>query len=329
MKKLIFFLLAFLSIKATNAQGNFENLTTKLDSTGKDYFKGYAGIAGFNTFSTFGATFVNRNDTSAFGDSWSGWAISRLKDSISIAYDTNDCAAIPATGYGGSSVYATAYLSYLPEENKIRFQNVQLGVMGFFITNSTIAYRSMQNGDMFAKKFGGVSGNDPDFFRIIIKGWNNGVLVPDSIVHYLADFRDSNNANDYIVKDWQYVNLGNKFNDSIIYRLESSDTNAWGMNTPAFFCIDNILYQPESVSAFDTQTDIQIYPNPCIDELVLNNKSPESLTFTILQLDGKLVTHATIHSMQLQHLDTKTWGAGIYIVHVKSSTREYYYKIVK
>ncbi len=329
MKKNVLFLIVFLAIKASNAQGNFENLTSKLDSVGKNYFKGVPGVAGNTAFSTMGATFVNRNDTSAWGDYWSGWAISRLKDSTSIAYDTNDCAAIPAVGHGGSSLYATAFLSPNPDENKIRFQNVQLGVMGFFITNSTIAYRSMQNGDAFAKKFGGVSGNDSDYFRIIIRGWNNGVLVPDSVVFYLADFRDSNNANDYIVKDWQYVNLGSKFNDSITYRLESSDTSAFGMNTPAYFCIDGILYQPESVSEIDENSDIQLYPNPVIDQLILVNKSNEKMTFTIFEQTGKLIKVINAATNEQIKLDTKSWAMGIYFVRAKSSKGEYYYKISK
>jgi hypothetical protein len=329
MKKMTFFLFAFLVIKAGLAQGNFENLVLKLDSVGKDYFKGSPGIAGLTHFSTFGANFVNRNDTSAWGDFWSGWAISRLKDSTSIAYDTNDCAAIPAIGHSGSSVYATAFLSYNPEENKIRFQNVQLGVMGFFITNSTIAYRSMQNGDAFAKKFGGISGNDPDYFRIIIKGWHNGVLVPDSVVYYLADFRDSNNVNDYIVKDWQYVNLGNKFNDSITYRLESSDTGVAGMNTPSYFCIDGILYQPESVSELDKNINIQLYPNPIVEQLNISNTSNEKLNITILNENGQFISRVNLDAHQPIQFDAKNWNTGVYLIRVKSNSSEYFYKMIK
>lgn len=329
MKKMTFFLIAFFAIKASNAQGNFENLTAKLDSIGKDYFKGVPGVAGLTPFSTFGANFVNRNDTSAWGDLWSGWAISRLKDSVSIAYDTNDCAAIPAEGHSGSSVYATAFLSPNPDENKIRFQNVQLGVMGFFITNSTIAYRSMQNGDGFAKKFGGASGNDPDYFRIIIKGWTNGALTLDSLVYYLADFRDTNNANDYIVNDWRYVNLGMQVNDSISYRLESSDTSAWGINTPAYFCIDDIIYLPESVSEISENSDIQLYPNPVLDELLLKNKSDNKMTFTLLDQNGNLIKHLSLDANQQQRIDAKNWSSGMYLVRVKSSTGTYYYKIAK
>jgi hypothetical protein len=328
-KKITFFFAAFFAIKAAAAQGNFENLTAKLDSVGKDYFKGVPGVAGLTPFATMGAHFMNRNDTSAFGDYWSGWAISRLKDSISVAYDTNDCAAIPAEGHSASSVYATAFISPDADLNKIRFQNVQLGVMGFFITNSTIAYRSMLDGDGFAKKFGGPSGNDPDYFRIIIKGWNNGVLMPDSVVFYLADFRDSNNANDYIVKDWRYVNLGNQFNDSITYRLESSDNGGFGMNTPAFFCIDDIVYQPENVSDLSTNPSIQLYPNPVRDQLIIANKSDERTAFTILTQQGALVKQILLDAHQQLIVDTKNWSTGIYMVRAKTASAEYYYKLIR
>lgn len=328
-KKITFFFVAFFAIKTSFAQGSFENLTAKLDSVGKDYFKGVPGVAGTTAFATFGATFLNRNDTSAFGDYWSGWSISRLKDSISVAYDTNDCAAIPAEGHSASSVYATAFISLDADLNKIRFQNVQLGVMGFFITNSTIAYKSMLNGDGFAKKFGGVSGNDPDYLRMIIRGWNNGVLQPDSVVFYLADFRDTNNANDYIVNDWRYVNLGSQFNDSITYRLESSDNGGFGMNTPAYFCIDDIIYLPENVHDITTNPAIALYPNPVCDQLMIANKSDEKTSFTILTQQGALVKQVMLEAQQQMKVDAKSWSSGIYIVRAKTATAEYYYKLVR
>ena len=54
----------------------------------------------------------------------------------------------------------------------------------------------------FAKKFGGTTGNDPDFFKVTVKGYKGGVLTTDSVPFYLADFRFANNALDYIVDSW-------------------------------------------------------------------------------------------------------------------------------
>ncbi len=100
----MFFFVAFFAIKATTAQVSFESYSTDLDVIGANYFKGTPGVAGDFPVTNNGATIVLRNDTSAWGDYWSGWAMSRLKDSMSIAYDTNDCAAFPAIGHSGSNV---------------------------------------------------------------------------------------------------------------------------------------------------------------------------------------------------------------------------------
>jgi hypothetical protein len=38
---------------------------------------------------------------------------------------------------------------------------------GVYVTNTTYAYNSMRDGDMFAKKFGGPTGNDPDWYKLL------------------------------------------------------------------------------------------------------------------------------------------------------------------
>lgn len=255
MKKNYFlFLLVFVAQK-TFAQYHFENYNFLLDSVGKNYFKGTPGVAGEYVFDFNNLIMRGYNDTSAWGDFWKGWSISRLKDSISIDYDTNDCAAIPAIGGNNSNVYAVAYYNaYDPTYNHIVFKNIWAPLVTFQITNTTISYRSMQNGDAFAKKFGGPSGNDPDFLSVKFYFWKNNLLT-DSNTVYLADFRDSINANDYIVKNWKTVILPFPImTDSITYMMESSDTSAWGINTPTYFCIDNIILQPESVQSISNNS---------------------------------------------------------------------------
>ena len=42
------------------------------------------------------------------------------------------------------------------------------------LTNTTFAALSMRDGDAFAKQFGGVSGDDPDWFLLTIDGLDAG-----------------------------------------------------------------------------------------------------------------------------------------------------------
>ena len=56
---------------------------------------------------------------------------------------------------------------------------------------------------------------------------------------YLADYRSTDSAHDYIVDDWTWVDLsGLGTVDRIEFTLSSSDVGSFGMNTPAYFAMD-------------------------------------------------------------------------------------------
>src|SRR5207249_4062813 len=110
------------------------------------------------------------------------------------------------------------------------------------IANTTYAALSMLNGDSFAKKFGGASGNDPDYFLLTITGLDSQQHSTGSVDFYLADYRFANNAQDYIVSDWTTVDLSSLGLDTqtLSFGLTSSDVGDYGMNTPAYFALDNL-----------------------------------------------------------------------------------------
>lgn len=322
MKRNLVFLLCLLCANSLWAQFTFE----LLPFGSKLYWKGDSGVAATSTFTVTGnaayASFINRNDTSSLGDYWSGYAYSKLKDSTSLSYATNDCAAIAAIGHNNSDAYGVAYYStFQPELNGIKMVGSEL--ISAYITNTTIAYRSMQNGDGFAKKFGGLGGNDPDYFRIIFKGWNNGVLLPDTVQFYLADFRDSNNANDYIVHDWRKVNFYPKLKDadSLSYTLESSDTSQFGINTPAYFCLDDLYITAfTSASEWNLLAGVTLYPNPFIDHFFLKNDHDRAVHVDVFSFTGAQVGISDIPSQQVANVNMKQLPKGLYVVRVSDGT---------
>ena len=148
-----------------------------------------------------------------------------------------DYAAITAGGLNGRGTnYMTAYVSAWVMDNhtNIYFTDGEAHQFnGAYITNSTCAYVSMTNGDGMAKKF-----EQGDWFKLIATG-----LDENSEEHvaefYLADFRSENPEEHYIVKDWRFFDL------SVLgpivhlsFAMESSDASIYGMNTPAYFCMD-------------------------------------------------------------------------------------------
>lgn len=168
----------------------------------------------------------------AYSGYWSqGFAISNMRNDSSEGY-LNQYSAITAHGVQSNN-YAIAQSGA-----KITVP-ANRNVNGVYVTNTTYAYLSMKNGDQFAKKFGGANGNDPDFFELKVMGYENGVIA-DSVSFMLADFTFSDNTNDYIVNQWTWVDLTPLKNaDSLRFGLNSSDVGTWGMNTPAYFAMDN------------------------------------------------------------------------------------------
>ena len=125
-------------------------------------------------------------------------------------------------------------------------------VPGFFINNTAYAVNSMTKGDDFAKKFG-----KDDWFRLTISASFNGVAVNTQVVVDLA-------AEGKYINEWTYVDLS-EFGviDALQFSLSSSDNGDYGMNTPAYFCIDDFGgvmpegYEEPVRAEFDEETAVE------------------------------------------------------------------------
>ena len=247
-------------------------------------------------------------------NSWLGWAISASIDVTTPGY-TNDLSAITGGGVDGSVAYA---VSYAPAESKINFTGDALGeqVEGVYITNSTYAYLSMQDGDGFAKKFGGETGNDPDYFLLQIQAYQDGQLQEDKVEFYLADYRFEDNSQDYIVDEWTYVDLTSLGNaDSLRFSLSSTDVGGYGMNTPAYFCIDNLTINYTSTATEDQAASaaIQAYPNPVHDQLTVEIPQGVDADWMIQRIDGRILKSG-IATSGANAIDISSLAPGLYFL---------------
>ena len=199
-------------------------------------------------FTVHGTTF--RNDYNATFDSWSGFAVSKQTDNTTAGY-LNQYSAFTGGGAAGSANYAIGYWSTYDDAAHITFAGLtNLAGKGASFTNTTYAALSMRDGDMFAKKFGGASGNDADWLKLTLSAFVGGSPTGAFIDFYLADFRFADNSQDYIIDEWTAVDfspLGSA--DQIRFSMSSSDNGAFGMNTPSFFAIDNVAVPEPSAMA--------------------------------------------------------------------------------
>ncbi|RRS04630.1 DUF4465 domain-containing protein [Aquabacterium soli] len=190
------------------------------------------------TFTSGAATFSHAY-SSDYG-SWSQWVYSNETDTTTAGYE-NQFSVFNSSGAAQSSNFAIAYVSsYEPEPTTITFAApVQLNSVA--LTNTTYAALSMQQGDSFAKKFGGISGNDADYFYVSIIGKAFDGSTTGTVDVYLADYRFGDNSQDYILDQWLTVNLSSLGTvSSLQFEMYSSDTGLYGINTPTYFALDNL-----------------------------------------------------------------------------------------
>ena len=211
---------------------------------GVEFYNGSDGAGGFGSYGTW---FNNEFDDFGGGCCWNGWSYSRVVDPNTPGF-VNQYAAFPGAGAEGSEKYGVAFSGFdggagiIPEvtlPNGAEPGSVQ-------IANTTYAVLSMLQGDSFAKQFGGPSGNDPDWFLLKVQGLNAAGTVVGSVPTYLADYRFADPNDDFILADWQALDLSPLAGlgvAKLTFRLSSSDTGIFGMNTPAYVAVDNLALE--------------------------------------------------------------------------------------
>lgn len=312
MKSLLTLLLGcFSAIVFSQTIANFENFGLLVDEHLND-----AGDTGF--FSSGNIDLPNVYDTEF--DFWSGWAISSMTDQTSPGY-LNQYSAITGEGYNSSKTYAVTYAPTGASQIFISDPLTQGYVSGFYITNSTYAYLSMLEGDAFAKKFGGASGNDPDFFKITVKKQLNGQLGTDSVEFYLADYRFSDNSQDYIVDEWTWLDLSSLGKADVLkITFSSSDVGTFGINTPTYFCLDNLVTTNVSpVSQVESgMLEMKVWPNPASEFLKIEWNGTKPTTACISSIYGQKLKEISLQIGQ-NEVEIASLPVGIFTLQILGS----------
>lgn len=257
---------------------------------------------------------------------WSGgWAFSHVYDSVTTTsnYTRQLYASKGFKGYNNSSIFVVGTNgSTLDFDFSSDYKN-KTKTFELYIANSTYAYNSITFGDAFGKKFGGTSGTDKDFFKLKIDGYANGAFK-DSFVYYLADFTGSTKFKN---QGWQKISYSTA-SDSFIFSLSSSDNGSFGMNTPAYYTIDNVSYEIllNSQKAI-ANNSIRVWPNPA-NKSVLINSEASILSYTLTTLSGQILNVPAEQLYNQIYLNTENLKPGIYNTKINTATGSSSAKIV-
>ncbi|MEO8761869.1 MAG: DUF4465 domain-containing protein [Bacteroidia bacterium] len=340
MKKQLLAIALFVGILTTSAQVNtgtttqisdFENVT--LTSKHQTVYNDSTGGGGFTSGN---ASFPSKWDT-AYGGLWSsGWACSSVNDTINSYPNLYGCSA--NRGYNNSNKYAVGTTS---NPLILRMTDTLLGktVTGMYICNSTYAYTSMKNGDFISPKF---SAANKDWFKLTVKKYFHGNLSADSSEIYLADFRYADTTQNYILKNWQWVGLSSLGNvDSLTFALSSTQNDPiYGMNTPAFFCIDNLTLNTNrdtletGIKSYFSENSLNLYPNPAVTEteIVYNTTASVPVNMRLIDLLGNELVSQRAQSfagLNKFKIDVSTLPAGVYYITLNAGNNYMTKKLIK
>ncbi len=161
------------------------------------------------------------------GSSVAGAVISSHSDTVfGGLQDANK--SIAGGAYEGQN-YVVFYVNAWGDKDVIKL-NEPAVVPGMFVCNSVYAYSSMTKGDSYAgEPFG-----ENDYFTLIVYAKLNGVGVNARV---FVDLAEGTN----IMDKWTYVDLSSLGEiDELYFEMSGSRTGEYGLNTPSYFCIDNL-----------------------------------------------------------------------------------------
>jgi len=105
--------------------------------------------------------------------------------------------------------------------------------------------------------------------------------------------------------------------DSLTFELHSSDVGAYGMNTPAYFCLDNLNDITNSVSTLSAGTNainVKLYPNPVANTLYV--RGVKDAMINIYDISGRKVFE-TNSVAETVRLNVSAYPKGIYMMLIR------------
>jgi hypothetical protein len=234
MKKMMWVFIGMLFLVTSPAGAEIVTFDD-LDLDPESFYNGSDEAGEFETTGVVFNIFYVYDDE--FGPYWEGFAYSNTTDTTTPGF-TNQYSAITGSGANASSNYGVGYVDgFYDTIPTITFTD-EVTLAETYITNTTYAFLAMQDGERPAKKFGGDTGDDPDWYLLTITGKDVDENPTGVIEFYLADFRFDDN---YIIDAWTAVDLSGLGQvKTVEFSVTSSDTGDFGINTPTYFAIDSI-----------------------------------------------------------------------------------------
>lgn len=172
-------------------------------------------------------------------------------------------------------------------------------VLGAYFNLNSYTYYAIEHGDGFSRAF-----DNGDRFSLIV----HGVSPDDSEKTVDVTLASSLNGDLTVNRGWKYVDLSDLgVVNQIWFSMTSTDSGAYGMNTPAYFCMDKLMVREakqDAVADLTTQRTRLTYNR------ALHTVSVDGEPFTMVyDQAGRCVMTSCDTEFSVESL-----SAGVYIV---------------
>ena len=262
--------------------------------------------------------------TSSFAGYYNGFVASKSTVINASAGLDDQFGCMAKGGYAGEGTpYLVAYWAAYSETPESKTCEVYISApyyaVGCYVCNSPYAYYAIKEGSPYSAKF-----EQGDWFKLIAHGVNENAEETGTVEYYLADYQ-SENADEWTLNDsWEWVDLSSLGEvTSIYFTMESSDTGAYGMNTPAYFCLDKLTVSADDPTSVDAvaAAAVKAYYDRSAGCVRVHTSAPAEVS--VYSVNGAWVAQQTV--VDSAAIDLTAVPSGVYIVRCGA----YSVKIVK
>lgn len=219
---------------------SFFNCGINVLNGGQDFYNGGIAISNWN---------IRSNPTGKTGDWWYSY-----ENQCSVYNTSSTDGSNQAAGYGNSNQfgimygYSDAYNAPYMSNPEFHFtDDLEYPIKKMYICNSSYTYGVMKYGNTFGIYGSAVSLEQAKgWFKVLAYGFNASGTPTNGgapVEKYLADYRDGSSTYTPISttwSEWDLSALGDV--NKVKFNFEGSDSGDYGLNTPAYLCIDNIYF---------------------------------------------------------------------------------------
>ena len=179
-------------------------------------------------------------------------------------------------------------------------------IPGVYVNNTAWAVKSMSEGDSYTKAFAA-----GDYMKVIFTGYDAEDNATGTVDCYLADYTSADEANHYMLTQWQWVDLSSLGN---VVKL-TVGISASQSGVPTYVCLDQLgASKPSGLNkVVDADDEIAVYPVPTTDVLHVSGIGEKS-SVNIYSINGQLV--GTYVVGEREPINVSALASGMYVIEV-------------